>query len=392
MHRAFTFLFSAALLTTLASSVTAGDLTPPAGPPAPTMKPLDEVEPRIAIVTQNTPPGVVSLFRISAPGSYYLTQNVTGVAGRSGIEIASSDVTIDLRGFTISGVPGSGSGIFAAAVHDNISIHDGVVRSWGGTGISLSNCSNIRIERVTAQSCGDDGISVGVNASLSSCAARENGDDGIVTQTGASISNCGAVQNTGEGIQCGGGTSIINCSTGSNGANGILAFAACTITECASFTNVASGIALVASGTTVSRCSLYSNTGHGVLGTAGCTIINCTVGSNTLDGIRVTSDCSVRGNTCDNNGNLAGDGAGIVASSSDNRIEGNNCTDGDRGIEAVVGGNFITRNTCSGNTSNWNIAAGNICLVVAATTAPAFNGNSGGAAPGSTDPNANFTY
>jgi hypothetical protein len=36
--------------------------------------------------------------------------------------------------------------------------------------------------------------------------------------------------------------------------------------------------------------------------------------------------------------------------------------------------------------------AGNVILVVNATTAAAVTGNSGGTAPGSTDPNANFTY
>lgn len=64
----------------------------------------------------------------------------------------------------------------------------------------------------------------------------------------------------------------------------------------------------------------------------------------------------------------------------------------DRGIDVAGGGNFITRNTASGNTLNWKVGAGNVCLVVQATTGAAINGDSGGTAPGSTDPNANFTY
>jgi len=42
-----------------------------------------------------------------------------------------------------------------------------------------------------------------------------------------------------------------------------------------------------------------------------------------------------------------------------NRIEGNNCTDNDRGIDVDVSTNLIVRNTCSGNTTNYEIVAGN---------------------------------
>jgi parallel beta-helix repeat protein len=102
--------------------------------------------------------------------------------------------------------------------------------------------------------------------------------------------------------------------------------------------------------------------------------------------------CTVRGNTCYYNGYLS-DGAGIHATGRDNRIEANNCTTNDRGIDVDDLGNFISRNTCSGNRmTNWDVVAGNVILVVNATTAGAINGNSGGTAPGSTDPNANFTY
>jgi len=77
---------------------------------------------------------------------------------------------------------------------------------------------------------------------------------------------------------------------------------------------------------------------------------------------------------------------------SDNRIEDNNCLSADRGIEVSATGNILLRNTCSGNTTNWEVIAGNRLLVVNAASAAAVSGNSGGASLGSTDPNANFTY
>ncbi|MDO8631854.1 MAG: hypothetical protein Q7R41_15310, partial [Phycisphaerales bacterium] len=64
----------------------------------------------------------------------------------------------------------------------------------------------------------------------------------------------------------------------------------------------------------------------------------------------------------------------------------------DRGIDVDGTGNIIVRNTCSGNATNWDIVAGNVSLVVQGVAGAAILGNTGGVAPGSTDPNANFTY
>lgn len=91
---------------------TSAALAQPTLPPPP--GPIDESGrwgPRIEI-NQNAAPGDAdSIFRISAPGSYYLTSNLVGLAGKTGIEIASANVTIDLNGFTLQGVPDSLNGI-----------------------------------------------------------------------------------------------------------------------------------------------------------------------------------------------------------------------------------------------------------------------------------------
>jgi hypothetical protein len=82
-----------AILCTVQKASAQGPLAPP-GAPAPTMLSLSQVEPRTPIT--NT-----TAVTISAPGSYYLTANISVTSG-SAITITASQVTLDLNGFTIT--------------------------------------------------------------------------------------------------------------------------------------------------------------------------------------------------------------------------------------------------------------------------------------------------
>src|SRR5262249_21787578 len=94
-------VLAALTLAAAAGLLIAGPLTPPAGPVASSYKTLTEVEPRIAINAVNTPGDNDSVYKITQPGSYYLTGNVQGALNRHGIEIAASNVTVDLMGFEL---------------------------------------------------------------------------------------------------------------------------------------------------------------------------------------------------------------------------------------------------------------------------------------------------
>ena len=363
----------------------AGPINPPVGPVASTFKTLSEVEPRIAINATNTPGDATSLFKITQPGSYYLTGNITGVVGKHGIAIAAggSGVTLDLMGFDLVGVAGSLDGVSVTVVGlTNIAVVNGSVRNWGDEGVDLASVgptNNCRVEGVLASGNTGSGISAGNASTVTNCSAYLNTGNGISAVSGCTISNCSAYNNTGNGITTGSGCTVSNCSANQNTGTGII---------------VSSG----SSSSTVSNCSAFQNAASGISVSTGGTAADCTARFNTLDGIVCNAACMIRGNTCSSNG-FNGDGANIHATAGANRIEGNTCTGADRGIDVDAAGNFIIKNTCKANTIDWVIAANNtygpiidrrIPSPIAST--PAVSGTSAASTLGTTDPNANFTY
>lgn len=157
-------VFTIALCLPFASTAFAGPLNPPSGPITSTGRTLSEIfekasdaEPRVALSVTNTPGDADSVFRITQPGSYYLTGNVAGVVGKSGIEIdlaSGGVVTLDLKGHSVQGVAGSLSGIRTIAGHLNV--RDGAIRGWGGAAFSSGGgftATDVVIESDSALGC-----------------------------------------------------------------------------------------------------------------------------------------------------------------------------------------------------------------------------------------------
>ena len=405
---------SIATILTLCGSAAAGPMTPPAGPVGPTYKTLSEVEPRTAISAANTPGDANSIFRITQPGSYYLTSNVLGAAGMHGIEIAASNVTIDLRGFTVEGVRDSLDGIRTDGNRDRITVHSGVVTGFSGSGIDLEDeglGQGAVVEGVVVSINGGAGILVGGDSAVRRCSAIGSGSTGIwvtadacivesclVHASGAygirvlsagTISGCTVSGSVNTGILAGTGGTVSACVSRQNNGGGFFLNHGTVITGSTARANADTGIACSV-GNTVNACAATDNGEHGIDASFSTTVTGCSSARNAHTGIVANSRCLIRANTCEGNGDgLVGSG---IFATSQNRIEGNVCTGADFGINVPSSGNFITGNTCSGNTTNWSIFNGNVCLVVQATPAGGINGDSGGVSPGSSNPHANFTY
>lgn len=390
-------LGTAALATVLAGGLgaawlSAGPLTPPTGPVAGTYKTLVEVEPRIAINETNTPGDADSLYRISQPGSYYLTGNIQGVAGKHGIEIGAPNVTIDLNGFDVVGTgPGSLVGVRGGPFGLGGVVKNGSVRGWGNSGIDLQQLDGCRVEGVLVEVNGATGLRTGTGSVILNCVARANTGHGFDSGDRSTIAHCSSGNNATSGFSINEGTTISSCSSSGNFGHGFTATNGATMSHCVATSNTLSGFDAL-NGCSIASCVATLNKANGIIVNNSSTVLDCSTSSNTLDGIFGLNHCVIRGNTSSSNGLSSGSGAGIHVGGSDNRIEGNTCTLSDRGIDVDLAGNLILRNSCASNTLNWDVAATNHLLVVSASVAPAVVGNSGGTSPAGADPNANITH
>lgn len=373
----------------------AGPLDPPAGPVTSTGKTLTEVEPRIAINEVNTPGDADSLFRIAAPGSYYLTGNLDAADGFITIEIASSHVEIDLSGFTLFGAAGADAAIRCeVAGFSGITIRNGVITGFPGAALDLEfpivqGCliekvhaignefrairlgNNAIVRDCIAEDNGNFGFSVGVNATLTGCVSRNNGAIGFIAGLGGVFTDCAATANLGDGF--------------SNAGNG-------SFTNCVARTNTGDGFDVVSSN--INGCTAASNTESGFNVTSSVLTGSVAV-ANQQHGIVAFSDCLILNNTADSNGAAIADGSGVLIVGSDTRVEGNNFSDNDVGVRATAAGNLIIRNSCSGNGTAFNLIANNRygqIVDISAAGGAAVIGPSALGVLTTTDPWANFTY
>jgi parallel beta-helix repeat protein len=347
----FPWLLLSILNPQLSTVFAQGSLTPP-GPPAPTMKTLQQVEPRTPISQTNVP------YVINIPGSYYLTENLFAVGfGTTGIVVNAQNVTLDLKGFTIanSEVGQFQYGIVIASISRNVTVRDGTVLGAQFDGVTAGTFGgpDCQFRNLRLLLNGRDGLVAGNNAVITGCTASGNGDDGFVTGIGCTLNQCAARENGDAGFATGGGNTLTASAASSNAVTGMFLGPGNNATDCTAYSN--GGVGFRADfGSTIRDCTAYLNGGDGIDAGQGCTITGCTAQLNTDDGIEVSGGCLVEGNTGRQNGNDRS-GAGIHATANGNRIDGNIVSLNDRGIDVDAGGNVIVRNSATGNTTEYDI-------------------------------------
>ena len=358
-----------------------GSLAPP-GAPAPMMKSLAQIEPRIPI---SSAPLI-----ITNAGSYYLTTNITVSSGNA-ITINSNDVTLDLSGFTISSTdPGNtGSAILlnsgpGSVILQNVTILNGFIRgtvtgigsgSYSGSGFSSGIArgfgfapENVRIANISVSGCMGSGIYLsGGSTVVESCTVRTVGYSGI---------NASIVKNS-SAVDCGSdaiiGSQVSDCLGQSSGIN-TTAISAQSAQNCTSlqsgtglFTTTANNCKAFSCGTgistgyggTLTGCSASSCYNTGISAGNYSTLENCAANDNYTNGIVAGQGCIVRHCTASGNGLNSSytNGVGIM---SDIRTTIEDCTANDNYNDGIMasGDCTVLDNHASHNGLGYGSAAG----------------------------------
>jgi hypothetical protein len=229
-----------------------GSLTPP-GAPGPTMLSLSQVQPRIPITSVP--------FTIINPGSYYLTGNLGNqtyyilsghilelentLAGTNAITILANNVTVDLSGYTLTGIAGSASatnGIYIGAI-TNVTICNGSIADFGNGVNAPGGVVNARVTGLTVSDCVYDGIFLGFYSSpllVESCMVNNMGSYGIIAgqvcnstaqncvntaiYANNTAENCTGISSGSVGLECLG--TAMNCEGISTDDNGLSSYEA----------------------------------------------------------------------------------------------------------------------------------------------------------------------
>ena len=236
-------------------------------------------------------------FTIDRPGSYYLRRSLTGVAGAHGVSVLADDVTIDLNGFTLRGVPSSKSGVWGAPGHENVTLTNGVIRDWGEHGVELSLASAcVFVDLRVAGNLGD-GIRSGADSEALRCIVSENGGHPLLThQYGLSlgangqISQCVASDNRRAGIRVGSGGVVSGCTTDEHyGYTGVSAGSFSIVRD----STALGGAIYAGNDSSIVDCRAVGSSIGGISAGDRSVIRSCSVGNTNSTGIRAGRESTI---------------------------------------------------------------------------------------------------
>lgn len=386
-----------ALLTTTSVSAQGGPLTPPPGAPAPTMKPLNLVEPRIPLVAGA--PGVIvgasGRIDITQPGSYYLTKDLQVAENIDGIVIFTSGVSLDLMGYSII-AQASGFSDTAISVnpnHSNISIQNGHIVSTTtfagntftpsgfGRGILVQTSNNnVSVRNITVRGTRIVGILMnGEAGTVQNCSVFISAGVGISNPRGivagsvvhtagtlgidaSVVSNCRVNHSLGTGITADAVSNSFAQSTGTASSgisaitvensvgitSGLHGIAATTVSNCrGQSTNPSSGNhGISAGGGQVSGSSGIAAGGHGISAASVSDSVGSTSGANGVNSSGISAN---RVGSSQGTANNASGGRGIIGSFSVTSSYGNSA--GLQGIHSIDGTVSDSYGISSGSTA-----------------------------------------
>jgi hypothetical protein len=383
------------LLQPISSLLAQGPLTPQPGAPAPTMKTLQQVEPRTDL---NTLGGdATTVCTIVRPGSYYLSADLAGAAGKSTIRVATAGrVTIDLNGFALTS---TGAGQMAILPNNDLVVRNGYILADAN---SSTKAIGGRLARVVCEDLGIFGnggtvLDLGADAAIARCRLTDGGiacqERSVVRETVISAKASDVSVTLGDESQAVGLVLQIGLGALAVGERGLIAD--CAINAAGPPPIIVNGAVLIAGeGSVVRHCSVAAGNTAGsaiVVGT-GALVSGCRVSSAFRDGIAAASlanvtveSCSVQGNGRDGivlganarvrDCSVQGSGAQGIEVGENSLVSGcvvSGCGGG--GIRSTFENVSVTRCTLKGNSGGPGIS-----LVIGTVSECDVTGNTGGA-------------
>ncbi len=171
------FLLVLAALGTEPPAFAQGSLTPP-GTPAPTMKTLQQLEPRTDMNLLTGDATAVAV--ISSPGSYYLTSDLSGESGKDTIRVISTGgrITIDLNGFALTNTAAGRTAIVLPPGSPSVVIRNGTILCSGSSSTKAVGGSSLHVSCENLALVGFNGstlLSLGDDCSVTRCTITEGG-------------------------------------------------------------------------------------------------------------------------------------------------------------------------------------------------------------------------
>lgn len=356
-----TLAITSSLITLLAApALLAGDLTPPPGAVAPTMLPLDHAEPSAPITMADLP------LTITTPGAYHLVENLparSGSAGTDCITIDAPNVTLDLRGFHISGAAAIrwDNAIELTASAKQCVIRNGVLTGSMGNGLNASAAAGVTVDRIQSIANLQSGIQLGAGAHVIDTVCADNASRGISAGLGSTFTRVTSRGNASTGVFVSASSVVTQCVSQGN-QTGFIVGSGATITDSAATQNTTHGFSL--SGAIASRCAATANTLDG-FNANDSLLTDCIARTNSQHGFSLyrsaAQGCMSSGNTfygmhandatLRNNSSFTNGASGILVETGANSlIDGNHCA-GNAGpaITSFIAPAWIVRNAAGYN-------------------------------------------
>jgi parallel beta-helix repeat protein len=208
--------------------------------------------------------------------SFVLVKNIFA-PGRGCLTVTTNHVTIDMRGFSISG-NGTGAGISASSNVVGVTVRNGTVKGFA-VGMSLAGPGNI-VQDMHLDNNADTGLFAGTNSLVDHVIAQGNRKWGIVATTASTVRN-----------------SLLRTNGNSPESGGLSAGVGCTVTGNTISSSIGTGLFVSAGSTVSGNTVLDTNPGVGISVVCPSNVQNNTSTSNTQGNFFVTDDtCNVLDN------------------------------------------------------------------------------------------------